>query len=150
MCTCFEWEHSFSLHRFRMDSELAATMCFWGGGRRGHKGQKFGVGRSTRQRITALLGRLGSRVRLFSVFFLGKLPTQTTPRYLPTTTTHTRTKGRHLLDREYTHKHTQTQTHTQRGPTKYGAGSRSPWRRPIKCKKQLLLHGFCLGAAPSR
>ena len=26
--------------------------------------------------------------------------------------------------REYTHKHTQTQTHTQLGPTKYGADSR--------------------------
>ena len=26
--------------------------------------------------------------------------------------------------REYTHKHTQTQTNAQRGPTKYGAGSR--------------------------
>ena len=26
--------------------------------------------------------------------------------------------------REYTHTHTQTQTNAQRGPTKYGAGSR--------------------------
>ena len=39
----------------------------WGGG--APRCQKFGVVRSTRQRITALLGRVGSRARLFSVFF---------------------------------------------------------------------------------
>ena len=36
--------------------------------------------------------------------------------------------------REYTHKHTQTQTNAQRGPTKYGAGSRrgsSPSERAV-------------------
>ena len=36
--------------------------------------------------------------------------------------------------REYTHKHTQTQTNAQRGPTKYGAGSRRDIQR--KAKKQ--------------
>ena len=51
--------------------------CAFGGGCEAD-GQKFGVGRSTRQRTTALLGRVWSLVRLFSVFF-GKLPTQTTP-----------------------------------------------------------------------
>ena len=40
---------------------------FFGGG--AEVGRKFGFGRTTRQRITALLGRVGSRVRLFSMFF---------------------------------------------------------------------------------
>ena len=43
--------------------------------------------------------------------------------------------------REYTHKHTQTQTNAQRGPTKYGAGSRRG--------AALLIRGGCLAPTPS-
>ena len=43
--------------------------------------------------------------------------------------------------REYTHKHTQTQTNAQRGPTKYGAGSRRG--------AALLIRGGRLAPTPS-
>jgi hypothetical protein len=38
---------------------------------------------------------------------------------------------RGTYSREYTHKHTQTQTNTQRGPTKYGAIRRDIMHTPI-------------------
>jgi hypothetical protein len=44
--------------------------------------------------------------------------------------------------REYTHKHTRTQTNTQRGPTKYGADSRRGGA--------LLIRGGRLAPAPSK
>ena len=66
------WPPRLGLFRRFSISDLSATMCFWGGCEA--EGQKFGVGRSTRQRTTALLGRVGSRVRLFSVFFLVSSP----------------------------------------------------------------------------